>query len=251
VIDLTYGESVTAAIQTSFIASRGFRYGVDKRDYARYFDKTVEQIETDSHVVTNTGRALNLFSINLDDCDMRPRVFISDENKNTGREFTNGLRKKYKSLIGVNLSAGRPGRVWPIEKYSNLVESLIKQYDDSIIVLSYAPGDNWKADQLLTEYDERLVSIPSGMNIIQVAGLLSCLDYLITPDTSIYHFAVALDIPSVVLFSGHQENYTRWGPYSPGILPVRSNDINSIESISPDEVVKSFRTLVGVNKAGE
>jgi ADP-heptose:LPS heptosyltransferase len=250
VIDLTYGESVTAAIQVSFIAANGIRYGIDKSTYSRYYDKTVEQKETDSHVVTITGSALNLFGIDLDDCDMKPCIFISDENEKIGREFTGGLREKYKNLVGVNLSVGNPGRVWPIEKYISLVENVLEVYDDTAIVLSVAPEDRWKIERVLEVHKRHVVPIPDGLNIIKAAGLLSNLDYLITPDTSIYHFAVAMDIPSVVLFSSNQQNFKRWGPYSPNIIPIRSDDIHNLDSIQPEEVLAALKQLVSRSKVG-
>lgn len=250
VVDLIFGASVTATILVSLVAGKGFKLGVGKLDYAKYFDKTVECERRKYHIIESTGRVLNLFGIDLKDCDMRPRIYLEDDDFEIGRTFVEGLRKKHDTVAGVNLSAGRPARTWPLEKYFRLMELFKHEYPQWAFVLNYAPSEYDKAEKVLARYDGNVYAIPRGMNIRQVAGMLSFFDFLITPDTSLTHLASAFDVPSVVMFSGDNGNFNEWGPYNPKIRAVRSPDFYRIEQIEADDLFQAFKQMVAEERAG-
>jgi len=244
VVDLIFGASVTATILVNLIARRGLKLGVGKLSYTKYFDKTVECERRKYHIIESTGRVLNLFNIDLKDCDMRPKLYFEEKDFTIGREFIDKIRESYTTITGINLSAGRPARTWPMEKYQILVDRLLREYPEKCLVLNYAPADYWKAEEIISRQKERVMPIPRGMNIRQVAGLISFLDFLITPDTSITHLASNFDIPSVVMFSGDDGNFNEWGPYNSKIRAVRSPDFYRIEQIKPESVLDAYKKIV-------
>ncbi|HER00548.1 MAG TPA: lipopolysaccharide heptosyltransferase family protein [candidate division Zixibacteria bacterium] len=249
VVDLIFGSSVTAVILVSIIAGRRFKLGVGKLDYAKYFDRTVEFERYKYPIIEATGRVLNLFGIDLKDCDMRPRIYLEERDFEAGREFVAELKKKYDTVVCVNLSAGRPGRIWPLEKYFKLIEMLLDEYPEWAFALNYAPSEFWKAEKLLKKYNSRVVPIPEGLNIRQVAGMMKYYDFLITPDTSLTHLASAFDLPSAVMFSGDERNFGEWGPYNPKIRAVRSPDLKHIEQLEPEALFSAFKGVVAEEKA--
>ena len=72
---------------------------------------------------------------------------------------------------------GRPARTWPMVKYKVLLKELLQRYPDFVFVLNYAPSEYYKAEELLKIYNDRVNAIPRGMNIRQVTGLLSQIDF--------------------------------------------------------------------------
>ena len=249
VVDLIFGASVTATILVSLIAGRGFKLGVGKLHYARYFDKTIECERRKYHIIESTGRVLNLFGIDLKDCDMRPHIYFEDKDFDIGKEFIENLRQKYSTVIGINLSAGRPARTFPLPKYFRLLQMLLQEYPQAVFVLNYAPSEYWKAEKILEKYTINVVPIPRGLNIRQASGIIKHLDFLITPDTSITHIATNFDIPSVVMFSGDNGNFNEWGPYNPKIRAVRSSDFYRIEQIETEQVFETFNKVVSEETA--
>ncbi len=250
VVDLIFGASVTATILVNLIAGRGFKLGVGKLHYAKYFDKTIECARRKYHIIESTGRVLNLFGIDLKGCDMTPKIYLEDIDFKPGREFTDKLRQGYDTIACVNLSAGRPARTWPLKKYFALMKLLLDEYPDFVFVLNHAPAEKWKADEVQKLYNGRVRAIPEGMNIRQVAGMLSRFDFLITPDTSLTHIASAFDLPTVAMFSGDDGNFNEWGPYNPKIRAVRSPDFYRIEQIQPEKLFNEFKKMVSEEKAG-
>ncbi|MBD3217311.1 MAG: hypothetical protein GF310_03480 [candidate division Zixibacteria bacterium] len=249
VADLIFGASVTATILVSLIAGRGFKLGVGKLHYAKYFDRTVESERGVHHIINSTGQILNLFGLDLADCDMRPRLYLEDEDFKPGREFVGSLKEKYDTVVCVNLSAGRPARTWPMEKYLKIIMMLLDEYPDWVFALNYAPSEYWKAEKILEKYDGRVVPIPKGLNIRQVAGMMKYYDFLLTPDTSLTHLASAFDLPSVVMFSGDDSNFNEWGPYNQKVRAVRSPDFYRIEQVEPEALFEAFKKVAAEEKA--
>jgi len=244
VVDLIFGASVTATILISLIAGRGFKLGAGKLKYAKYFDKTVEMDRFENHIIESTGSVLNLFGIDLKDCDMTPHLFFEENDFKIGREFINGLKTKYDKTLMINLSAGSPARTLPMPKNFKLIELLLKQYPDWAIVLSYAPSEYWKAKKIIAKYGDKVTPIPSGLSIRQVGGMMKFLDYMITPDTSMVHLASAFNLPSLVMYSANDGNFRSWGPYNPNIIAIRSSDYYRIDQIDVQSLFDAFNKMV-------
>jgi ADP-heptose:LPS heptosyltransferase len=251
VVHLIYGASVTAIILVALIAGKRFKFGVGKKEYAKYFDKTIEPERYKEHVITGAGKALNLFGIDLKDCDMTPHLYLEDKDFKIGYEFIGALKRKYSAVVAINLSAGQARRIWPLEKYCVLIEFLLDTYPEWVFVLTYAPSDRWRADKVLEKFGSRVVPVPMGMNIRQVAGTMKYLDFLITPDTSLTHLASAFDLPSLVMFDADENHYAEWGPYSPKIRMIRSNHIVLLEPIKPREMFDAFNQMVSEERVGK
>jgi ADP-heptose:LPS heptosyltransferase len=251
VVDLVYGASVTGTILVALIAGRRFKFGIGKKEYAKYFDKTNEPERYKEHVITGAGKALNLFGIDLKDCDMTPHLYLEDEDFRLGHEFIGELKRKFSIVVAVNLSAGQARRIWPLEKYCALIEFLLEAYPEWVFVLSYAPSERWRADKVLEKFASRVVPVPMGMNIRQVAGLMKYLDFLITPDTSLTHLASAFDLPSLVMFDADEKHYAEWGPYNPKIRMFRSTHITHLEPIKPRDLFDAFNKIVSEERAGQ
>lgn len=251
VVDLIFGASVTATILVSLIAGRRFKIGLGKMKYAKYFDRTIEFERFKDPIIDNTGRVLGLFDLDPKDCDMTPRLYLEDEDFKVGREFITRLKQEFDAAVAINLSAGQAQRIWPLKKYCTLIKLLKESYPDWVFVLSYAPSERWRADKVKDNCGSRVVPIPSGMNIRQVAGLMKYLDFLITPDTSLTHLASAFDLPSLVMFDADDNHYAEWGPYNPKIRMIRSTHIVLLEPIEPRDMFEAFNKMVSEERAGK
>ncbi len=249
IVDMTFGESVTATILISLIGPGAFKLGAGKTRLAQFFDKVVDpNAVRGPHIIESTASILGLFDISLDDCDLIPKMYLVDEDERKGRGFLDPLRDEYSMLIGVNLSAGRPARTWPLDKYIELLGMLSVRFDDAAFVLSAAPNERWKIAKVMDAHRKRFHPVPEGYSIREIAGLLKHLDFLITPDTSIGHIASCVDLPSLAMYPGNMENFAEWRPFNPCVRAINSPDPYRIEYLEPKPVYDAFCRLVGEEK---
>ena len=87
--------------------------------------------------------------------------------------------------------------------------------------------------------------VPNGLNLTEASAVISKLDVLISPDTSLVHIARALRVPVVGLYSRFQKNFLLWRPYDQDVGAVVSGNDGNIFDISVNDV---FRTFVRVTK---
>jgi ADP-heptose:LPS heptosyltransferase len=245
IVDMTVGESVTATILLSLIGPGSFKLGAGKSRLGQLYDLTVDpQTVSGPHIIESTASVLSLFDISPDDCDLVPKMFLVDDDERKALSFLAPLREHHDILIGINLSAGRPARTWPVEKYIELLPMLQGRFPDAAFVLSAAPGERWKLNKLKETSEERVYSLPAGYSIREIAGLLKHLDFLITPDTSIGHIASCVDLPTLVMYPGNMENFAVWRPFNPCVRAINSPDFYRIEFLDTTPVFDAFCELV-------
>lgn len=249
IVDMTFGESVTATILLSLICPGGFKLGAGKSRLAPYFDRLVDPLDVRGpHIIESTASILSLFDISLDDCDLIPKMYLVDEDERKGRSFLDPLRGEHDMLIGINLSAGRPARTWPVEKYIELLRMLQPRFSEAAFILSTAPNERKKIREVMDAVTDRVYAVPEGYTIREIAGLLKHLDFLITPDTSIGHLASCVDLPSLAMYPGNMENFEVWRPFNPCVRAINSPDYYRIEYLDAEPVFEAFCRLVGEEK---
>jgi len=249
VVDMTFGESVTATILLSLIGPGSFKLGVGKDRLKQFFDSVVppEAVEG-PHIIRTTASILKLFGISLDDCNLIPRMYLVEEDEAKATEFLKPLRAKHEMLIGINLSAGRPARTWPVERYVEFLKMFRSAYPDAAIILSSAPNERGKIDEVMRTHKENVYYVPEGYSIREIAGLLKHLDFLLTPDTSIGHIASCVDLPSLAMYPGNMENFAIWEPFNPCVRAINSPDFYRIEYLPVEPVYEAFCRVIEEEK---
>jgi ADP-heptose:LPS heptosyltransferase len=249
IVDMTFGESVTATILLSLIGPGAFKLGAGKLRLVPFFDRVVDGRDAGGpHIIRSTASILSLFDISPDDCDLVPKIYLIDEDERKGRDFLDTLRGEHDLLIGINLSAGRPARTWPLDNYSELIGMLKSRFESAAFILSTAPNERWKMQKIGDTHQQRVYAVPSGCSIREIAGLLKHLDFLITPDTSIGHLASCVNLPSLAMYPGNVQNFAVWRPFNPCVRAVNSPDLYRIEYLEPEPVFEEFCRLVGEEK---
>jgi heptosyltransferase I len=155
------------------------------------------------------------------------------------------ISKSKKNIILIP-GASQPSKMYPLEKFAELSNSM----DGNYLVI-------WgnSQEKLIAEEIKSLspnVTICEKLNLIELISLISMVDLVIGPDTGPTHFAWALNIPSITLFGltpGYRnafqteinkvlESYSRVNPKN-----LNKND-DSIKTISVNEIIKTALTLI-------
>jgi len=251
IVDMTFGESVTATILLSLIGPGALKLGAGKSRLKQFFDQTVaEEDVRGPHIIDTTASILQLFDLETGSCDMIPQMYLVEEDEAKAKEFLAKLRVEHETIIVINLSAGRPARTWPVERYIEFLRKFIPRYPDAGIVLSAPPNDRWKIDRLREAVDGSMYAIPTGYSSREIAGLLKNVDFLLTPDTSIGHIASCVNLPALAMYPGNIENFAVWEPFNPCVRAINSPDFYRIEYLEVNPVLDKFCDLIETETRG-
>jgi ADP-heptose:LPS heptosyltransferase len=122
-------------------------------------------------------------------------------------------RKVLRPVVGFWPGSRKPERRWPVAFYARLAGALRDSLSVHPVIL-WGPGEESIRDQLAASIPGRSMTAPAS-DLIQLAGLLRCLDLLVTNDTGPMHLSVAVGTPTVCLFATDEPGEpARWGhPY--------------------------------------
>jgi len=141
-------------------------------------------------------------------------------------------------LVGVFPGAGHPSRRWPLERFAELAERLVR--NDSVrIALLAGPEERGLVREMRAVFPPRTI-VFDQLTISQLASLLARLSVFVSNDTGPMHIATAVGTSVVALFNGAAPN-----SYVP--LEARHRVIHSrhlVTEIQTDEVYDAARALL-------
>ncbi len=111
-------------------------------------------------------------------------------------------------LIGVDPGVGKTGHAFALENLQFLVRQLASQFVCKVLPL----GDPHDRERL-EKFETRLSEVPVGLEretLLEMILLLSQCDLFVSGNTDFFHFAVALGVPTIGLFS--QRDGSEWLP---------------------------------------
>lgn len=142
--------------------------------------------------------------------ELKPLLFCSDANSATGASYIEsyGIAPD-DMLIGMNPGARfGSSKCWPVEYFARLAE-LIEQRWNCKIMLFTGPGEQALGDQIVKLSNAKIINPgPDNINLELLKSMVQRCRLLITNDTGPRHYAVAFDIPVVVLMGPTDSRYT-------------------------------------------
>jgi ADP-heptose:LPS heptosyltransferase len=247
VVDLICDDSVTALFLSQFCTPGKPRIGVGKTGHRRYYDFNYHHLKGSSgHVIDGTLKLLNAFGIDVSTIDAYATPYVDQASFDLADRYlesvSNGDSRGFR--IGFNLSAGAASRTWAIDKSRELVGKILSSSDDYSVILLNAPWERSRADEVKRAFDKRVYQIPPELNLTQVSALVSRLDMLISPDTSMVHVARAFKVPVVGMYCSCDWNFLFWKPYGQETGAVLSGNESNIFDITPEQVFDAFQKVV-------
>jgi heptosyltransferase-2 len=188
----------------------------------------------------------------------RPEMYTSseDEEKVGGllSEAASPFRGKSK-LIALHVGAGYPSKLWPVERYAQVANSLAERYGAAFVLVG------GKDDLPLIELMRNTLHAPylvaaSKLSLGETAALLKRCDLFVGNDSGPAHLAAAVGTPAVVIFSG-ENDAALWRPWgemvavlqhkpicSPCGLQVCDRDHACMTEIAVDQVLAAVEQLL-------
>ncbi len=179
------------------------------------------------------------------------------------QEASGGLLPRDDSMavplrIAVNPAAGWPTKQWPVNRFAQLADRIIKDLGAEIYLL-WGPGEKLLAEEIRSLMAEPAIVV-SEMGVKALMAFLSNCDIILSGDSGPMHLASALEKPVVALFG--PSDPVRNGPFlgnsrvvraSTGCSPCykrRCSDSTCMETITVEQVWGAVVELVGEMKAG-
>ena len=229
----------------------GFLSGAPKRLYSRRHGRSLEFLsnfhprppaEVESSTRHLVDRYLDvLIPLGIKDADRIPQL----KSRKTDDGVVDQILKKAKvaagtPLIGLIPGAGHPGRRWPLGKFADLADYLMR--NDGVRVLVFAgPEEQTLVSEMRTLFPPNTL-IVDRLTIPQLAAALARLAVLVSNDTGPMHIAAAVGTPVVTLLD-------RPNPHA--YVPLGEHHrllFGQVKDLPTDEVYAVTRELLARNR---
>jgi len=251
VIDMICNDSVTALLISQYCVKDCPRIGVEKVKYGGFYDFKFNN--NSDHIIDNTLETLTAFGINPASASGFAPPYIGKKDFKLAEDYFDQYKTGHPLIkkIGFNLSAGSPTRILSNDKLLEIISPILALNNDYHIFLFTTPGERGRAEEIMRNFKSRVNLIPQNMNLIQASALISKLDIMISPDTSLIHIARSLQIPVIGLYSQCQWNLLWWHPYKQREGAVLSSNNDNIHDISVDRILTTFESVMLKKVASE
>lgn len=142
--------------------------------------------------------------------DLKPHLFISNELQERGNRILGdyGISAN-DNVIGLNPGASfGASKCWPPEYFARLAEIIESEIQCKIILFA-GPGEEEIAKAIVDKSRADIIdTAPDNIDLAYLKPLIKRCDLLVTNDTGPRHYAVAFDIPAVVLMGPTNPLYT-------------------------------------------
>lgn len=119
----------------------------------------------------------------------------------------NNLPPKYAVLF---LGASKKYKKWPVSEFAKVAVHIINKYNMPVIICG-GKGDVQDARAFEQACDRPYVNLVGKTSLTELMNVIGGAQVLVSNDTSAPHFAVALNVPCVVLYNGIHQG--RFAPY--------------------------------------
>ncbi len=250
VVDMICLDSVTALFISQFVGRKVMRVGIGKSRFAKYYTHNIPLNTTNyEHIVDSTLGVVGCLGIAEERFISHTPLATTKDAQVAADNFIMTLRgvdgATNKPLIGVNISAGQPNRMWGKDNFGELLERLMDSAPQPIVCLICAPPDRDLAESIRREIACEVGIVPAGLDILQVSALIERLDLLISPDTSLIHIARQYDVPVVGLYPTHGRSAAQWRPHRQLDGMVQGGSDCDIHDITPEQVMAEYRKVSG------
>ena len=140
----------------------------------------------------------------------KPRLFINENLLERGRSLMDKYGIQEQDLvIGLNPGASfGASKCWPAERFAELAVLCQRRLSAKILLFS-GPGEEAIAKALMTQCSAEIIDTRrDNVDLELLKPLVRRCNLLITNDTGPRHYAVAFDVPTVVIMGSTDPRYT-------------------------------------------
>lgn len=241
VIDLMDNASATSSLLISWSGSR-YALGIDKENRSVYTHVVPLRSRADVHIVERLSMLLLPFGIDPQSASLDLTYDVSAAERSAAMAVIAPPSEHQGHLyVGVNISGSDESRMYDATKLTDVLREIHAEFEDVRLFIFSSPQHAAMRDQISMAI--KADSVPSAASFHDFACRLSCMDAILTVDTSVVHLAAAWKTPSVVLFVHNSPALMPWMPYAAPCWPVETTT-NSLNNIPTHDVVEAMRSML-------
>lgn len=173
-------------------------------------------------------------------------------NKSAEKKFA-----PFKDAVGFQMGAADRYKMWPVEYFAEIAKRILDQYPDRKIVLTGIASEKYLGEELMKLCpDSRIHNLCGDTSIEELPYLLKSLSVLLTNDTGTMHLAIALEVPTLSLFSAtlaeligpYQDRHLHRVIQKDGLdiqkLPKKKRDNRAMKLITVDNVWSELEKML-------
>jgi ADP-heptose:LPS heptosyltransferase len=201
------------------------------------FDVNLNDYKAGEHRVDINLSPINYLSKEKKSRNVRPVIDIPEKDK---LRITQKLAKVKGKNILFNISAGIETREWLTDNWISIAKNI---QTDTSVILAGQEKDYERINLIIRESKRENIYFVETKTIFEFAELIKECDVLVTPDTSAVHLASCFNTPVVCLFNSVEWNRKKFSPLSDKQIILISKDENSINSITPEDVLNAIGSV--------
>lgn len=220
----------------SLLSNADLRISFSKEHAERFYTHTLK-VDNLEHMILKYKVFADYFHIKFDP-ELTLELNSDDRNKALSIWNSLGLDKNKKN-IGIH-----PGNFkkfehrWPEEKFIELSKKIASTKDFNIIYIT-GPGEYQKIKNIVSKIPFDIYIAPV-MPLTVLAAFFGFFDLLIFNPTGTMHLAASVKSPMISLHTAY--SYKCWRPLYKCAVSIKSNDWESLHSITVDEVWRYFKS---------
>ncbi|MGD1044669.1 MAG: glycosyltransferase family 9 protein [Bacteroidota bacterium] len=259
VLNLIFNRTTSGGILSNILSPPGIKIGQGDEKYRFYFNRILKISRNTSHMLETLVLIIKeVFDIKLIPDQLKYNIFVNEETRNKVTAYLTAynLRPRQYSAIGksfyvvFNLSANDSVRRISAKQAYSIGDHLGSKTSFRTLLL-HAPNDSLmlSVKQELVK-NSRCLSFPDQGNasLLEIAVLIEGALAVITPDTSIVHFASATKTP-VVGFYTQMQDVHEWLPHQVNNRLVVSSKYEPTSAIPIPEMINAIDDfMMGLNR---
>lgn len=241
VIDLMDNASTTSSLLVSWSGAR-YALGIDKENRSVYTHVVPLRSRADVHIVERLAMLLLPFGIDPSQTPLDLTYDVSTEERNAAMAFIAPPSEHQGHLyVGVNISGSDLSRMYDKAKMIEVLRVIHDEFEDARTFIFSSPQHAKMRDEIAVAVGAD--AVPTATSFHDFACRLSCMDAILTVDTSVVHLAAAWKTPSVVLFVHDAPHLMPWTPYASPCWPVETTT-TSLNNIPAHDVIEAMRSML-------
>jgi ADP-heptose:LPS heptosyltransferase len=232
IVDLHDDVSTTVSYLMAFSNCK-YKIGLNKKT-SKLYNCIVRKLDASKyHIVQRTMEFAKPFNIKYDLNNTNIVYSPKTESLRIAEAFINKIFSNNRFLVGLNISAGSDARFWGVQRFKDTIDLLLN-YDINLVILC-VERDLKKA----WEIAGRRVPIFYRPIFDEFSAMISKLNFLFTPDTSIVHIASAFKVPLFGIYVKYKTNDMIWSPFKSEFESIITTE-PTLENLSFEQVKEKF-----------
>ncbi len=207
--------------QITFFSGAKFRIGYDYRGRKYAYNLLGTKGRGDKHSALHNLELLKPLGLKI--ISEKIHYYLDENDISFADNFFISNNLSDKKVIGIIPAGGWDSKRCPKEKWVEICERLLKEFDCKILML-WGPEDFSDAEFIKNKIEEVILSPHTNLN--QMAGLISKCSLILANDSGPMHIAAALKVPTLGLFGPTSPK--NHGPFSDKSDYVIKSDLHCI-----------------------